>query len=182
MLLVCKIAMQNKWLYVFQPFVTATFIWVVTILLVSLSLYLCSWGSSTSAADAKWHATVDHSANREIGQPIRSSAVSVNGFWLWSLSQSDDPPQPQFEERWSRGVAWDWIEMQKLAGKIGDNFGGLDGPIGGGGTYFPELSYLHNLPMEIMGNWVFFVVQREVLKAPPAAMDVCLMKKNTMPS
>ncbi len=52
----------------------------------------------------------------------------------------------------------------------------------GGKTYFPELSYLHNLPMGIMGNGVFFVVQREVLKAPPAAMDVCLMKKNTMPS
>lgn len=25
--------------------------------------------------------------------------------------------------------------------------------------------------MEIMGNGVFFVVEREVLKAPPAAMD-----------
>lgn len=38
-------------------------------------------------------------------------------------------------------------------------------------TFFPELSHLHNLPMGIMGNGVFFVVEREVLKAPPAAMD-----------
>lgn len=79
-------------------------IWVVTILLVSLSLYLSSWGSLTSAADAKWHATAAHSANREIGRPTRSSAVSVNGFWPWNLSLNDDPFKPQFEERWSQGV------------------------------------------------------------------------------
>lgn len=60
--------------------------------------------------------------------------------------------------------------MQKLTGWLGDNFGGLDGPIVGKKTYFPELSHLHNLPMGIMGNGVFFV-EREVLKAPPAAMD-----------
>lgn len=79
------------------------------------------------------------------------------------------------------GVGWDWVEIQKLTGRIGDNFGGLDGPIGGK-TYFPELSYLHNFAYGDYGKWSFVVVQREVLKAPPAAMDVCLMKKNTMPS
>lgn len=29
------------------------------------------------------------------------------------------------------GEGWDWVEMQKLTSRIGDNFGGLDGPIGG---------------------------------------------------
>ncbi len=53
--------------------------------------------------DAKWHATVAHSANREIGQPIRSSAVSVNGFWRWSLSPSDDPLNPSLKNDGHRG-------------------------------------------------------------------------------
>lgn len=74
--------------------------------------------------------------------------------------------------------------MQKLAGKIGDNFGMLDGPIR------REKHTSQNFHISTTCQWglwemeFFFVVvvQREVLKAPPAAMDVCLMKKNTMPS
>lgn len=76
--------------------------------ILSLSVYFSSWGSSTSAADARWHATAAHSVNRGIGRPIRSSAVSVNGFWHWSLSPSDDPPQPLFEKQGKRGVGRDW--------------------------------------------------------------------------
>lgn len=52
----------------------------------------------------------------------------------------------------------------------------------GGKTYFPELLHLHSLPVGILGILVFCFCSEEVLKAPPAAMDVCLMKKNTMPS
>lgn len=72
-------------------------------------------------------------------------------------------------------------EMQKLTERIGDNIAGLDGPLGEK-TCFPELSHLHRLPVGILGNLVFSCCSEEVFKAPPAAMDVCLMKKNTMPS
>lgn len=41
-------------------------------------------------ADVRWHATVAHSANKGIGQPTRSSAVSVSGFLRLSLNLSDD--------------------------------------------------------------------------------------------
>lgn len=79
------------------------------------------------------------------------------------------------------GVGWDWVEIQKLTGRIGDNCGGLDGPIGGK-NILPRTFISPQLAYGDYGKWSFFVVQREVLKAPPAAMDVCLMKKNTMPS
>lgn len=38
-------------------------------------------------------------------------------------------PQPQFQERGSEGCGLR-VEMQKLTDRIGDNIGGLDGPIG----------------------------------------------------
>lgn len=55
-------------------------------------------------ADARWHATVARSANKEIGQPIRSSAANVNEFWHWSLSPNDDLLDPSFKNGGQRGV------------------------------------------------------------------------------
>lgn len=63
--------------------------------------------------------------------------------------------------------------MQKLTGWLGDNFGGLDGPIvGRGGNILPRTFTSPQLVYGDYGKWsFFFLLRREVLKAPPAAMD-----------
>lgn len=61
--------------------------------------------------------------------------------------------------------------MQKLTGWLGDNFGGLDGPIVGEKKHTSQNFHISSTCLWGLWEMEFFFVEREVLKAPPAAMD-----------
>lgn len=73
------------------------------------------------------------------------------------------PSIPVWRTMVTGGVGWDWFEIQKLTGRIGDNFSELDGPIGRK-NILPRTFISPQLAYGDYGKWSFFCCSEGGLK------------------